>query len=151
MQLVTFLTVVIFLSTAVSMTFAPINLIASSDGDDKEDEDDTRDTSRDEDNDEDDENNDDTPAHIGERVFDDERRITESAPQSSKAPVEVKTSLEIDDDDRSGDPAHTGKIVFKDEDGDVIKEITQESASQSSKGKGFNKITLEKVLISSFD
>jgi hypothetical protein len=73
--------------------------------------------------------------HTGEKVFEDERRITESAPESSKAPVEVKTSIEIDEEDRSDDPAHTGRIVFE-EDGEVINEISQESAPQSSGSRG---------------
>jgi len=81
------------------MTFAPINLIASSD--------------------------DDTPARTGDRGFG-KIGATESAPQSSKAPVEVG---EIDEDNRS-DPAHTGEIVFEDKD----KKVTTESAPQSSEG-----------------
>lgn len=128
MQLVKFLVIVTLLFTVFSMALAHANLIASSDEDEEEDGDDTRETSRDEDDDD----NDNAPAHTGERVFDGERRVTQSAPQSSNAPVEVKTSIESDEEDRSDDPAHTGKIVFKDEDGEVVKEITQESAPQSS-------------------
>ena len=108
MQHIAFLVVITFLLAAISLTFAPINLVASSDEDD----------------------DDNTPAHTGDRGFG-KIGTTESAPESSRAPVEVETSGEIDDENRS-DSAHSGDIVFENEDGEVAKEITTESAPQSS-------------------
>lgn len=120
MQHMTFLVVLTFLLTAVSLTFGPVNLVASSDEDD----------------------DDNTPAHTGDRGFGGKIGTTESAPQSSKSPVEVETSGENDEENRS-DPAHRGEIVSENEDGEVIKNIPTESAPQSSEASHTEILSLE--------
>lgn len=113
------LVAVIAIMLAATMTLAPFNVKATTGDIDESDDD-------------------DSPALTMTKKSSNpsgqqEAKEIQSNENSENAAVKITKSNDhrVDKEDRSDDPAHTGNIVFK-EDGEVVKEITQESASQSA-------------------
>lgn len=149
MQRLIFLVVATFLFAVVSMAIAPVDLLASSDEDDVANEDEAREDLSDEDDSgteesgdgdsgRDDNGNDNVAftSHTVSTINDEKReeRDVNSNENSKNSPVEIshEATHTVQSGGAERDIAHEGTITFTDKDGEGVKEITTESAPQSS-------------------